>query len=164
MGHNNQVKVNLDSSSEVSEVNYKWNIPNYKIRNLYSEKLKLNDDIECTIMLVPNMENIYQKFDNHPFARSYFTVFFTKVPDNDNRKTFFSFDVRNKSRSVSTAGFRQVIMTIEGYRGQRNNIHSGSWHKFLTKDSALEMDIKVSLAEQVSFGHIFMIPLITVYH
>jgi hypothetical protein len=144
MGDNNQVKVNLDSSSEVFEVNYKWNIPKYNIRNLYSEKLKLNDDIECTIMLIPNNEYSHQKFDNRPFARSYFTVFFTKVPDIDNRKTFFNFDVRTreKRRLVSTASFRQVMMTTDGFRGMRNNLNSAVWKHYISKDSTLELDVK----------------------
>ncbi|CAG9804571.1 unnamed protein product [Chironomus riparius] len=144
MGHNNQVKVNQDSSSEVLEVNYKWNIPNFQIRNIYSEKLILGDGIECTIMLVPKVESKYQNFNDRMFARSYFTVFFTKVPDDENRKTFFSFDVRTnyKRRPLATAGFRKVMMTIEGFCGQRNNLNSLVWHKFVTKDSILELDVK----------------------
>ncbi|XP_070499566.1 protein maternal effect lethal 26-like [Chironomus tepperi] len=144
----NQVKVDLDSSSEVLELHYRWSIPKYKIRHIYSEKLKLRDDIECTIMLVPYMEESKGKgYDNREFARSCFTVFFTKVPEDDNHKTFFSFDVRThyKRHPVSTTSFKRVMMTIDGFRGQRNNLNSFVWQRFITREHSLELDVLFTL-------------------
>jgi len=147
MEKNNSVKVGLNSSSEVLEVNYNWIIPKYKTRTIYSEKLNLRDDIECTIMLVPKIEDkrgsAYK--ENNRFARSYVTVFFTKVPDDDNRQVFFNFNIRthHKRRPIATAGFKQVMMKTEGYRGMRNNLNSNVWRQCINKDFALDLDVKV---------------------
>jgi hypothetical protein len=147
MQKKDSVNVELNASSEVLEVNYDWNIPKYELKNIYQEKLKLRDDIECTIMLVPNlMDKIPGK--SQRFIRSYFTVFFTKVPDEFN-PVFFNFNVRTKykRRAIATAGFRKAMLIPEGYRASRNNLNSVTWKMLLNKDRALELDIRVSLTE-----------------
>lgn len=148
MEKNSSVKIGLNSSSELLEVHYNWNIPKYNTRTIYSEKLKLRDDIECTIMLVPKIEDkrssIYK--GNRRFVRSYVMVFFTKVPDDDNRQAFFNFNVRtnNKRRPIASAVYNQVMMKTEGFRGNKNNLNSIVWRQCVNKDFALDLVVKVS--------------------
>lgn len=146
MESSNFVKLGLNSSSEVLEINYKWNIPNFRIKHIYSEKLKLKDDIECTIMLVPKLEekHVAHKYNKKEFVRSCFTVFFTKVPDNES--TFFSLEVREhyKQRPVYTAGFRKVTMSTKGFTAYKNNLNSAVLMLYIEKDHSINLDVKVS--------------------
>lgn len=153
MEKNNSVIIGLNSSSELLEVHYNWNIPKYKTGNIYSEKLKLKDDIECTLMLVPKIEDKGFVHRGHKhFVRSYVMVFFTKVPDDDNRQVFFNFNIRthNKRRAISTVGFNQVMMKTEGYRGTKNNLNSAVFRYWLDKDFGIDLDVKVDLKNFVN--------------
>ncbi|XP_070498977.1 uncharacterized protein [Chironomus tepperi] len=138
----NLVKLLINNSSNVYEINFDWNIPKYQLNTIYSENLKLRDDLECTIMLVP--KKCYGRTIKN-FVRSQSTILFTKVPD-DGRETWFSYSIRTITNfPLACAGFRRIEMSSEAYVGNRNNLSTASYKQLLDKNSSLNLNVKFYL-------------------